>query len=269
MSTTQPTSVSRRAAYLDRLARAVHARPEPHILWVEVVMRRLCLVLFELPRHIQIGLAVATAERYLPTFERRHPHLTQLRELLARCLTADPPTDFDVDRWYGDLSQENRDDNLVGRALVGAVSLAAEAAPEGAAPMTVTSACVLSVHDAIGVGYWEAWEAIDPEAAKAARDDLRRSDLDLPDLPYDPLRGRNRWHPDVLSAVHAGWDPVVAWLRAANVVKYPDPVDRQTLARLLRNQKNPTRPVVLYPPHPDISTGDGAENRNSRQTNSD
>lgn len=103
-----------------------------------------------------------------------------------------------------------------------AVSLAAEAAPEGAAPMTITSACVLSVHDSIGVGYWEAWEAFDPEAAKAAREDIRRADLDLPQLPYDPLQDRNRWHPEVRNVVYAGWDAVVAWLR------------------------------VLSPPHPDM-----------------
>jgi hypothetical protein len=54
----------------------------------------------------------------------------------------------------------------------------------------------------------------------------------------------------VLSGVHAGWEPVFAWLRAADVGKYPDLVERQTLARLLRNQKNPTRPMVLYPPKP-------------------
>lgn len=255
MSTTPHTSGRRRAVCLDRLARAVHAGPDwsdRYRLWVEVVRRRLCLVLFELPRHVQLGLAVATAERYLPAFERRHPHLTQLREFLARCLTADPPTDFDVDSWASNLSEEDHEDNLVGRSLVAAVSLAAEAAREGAAPMTVTSACVLAVDDAIGVGYWEAWEAFDPEAAAAAREDIRRTDLDLPDLPYDPLQARNRWHPEVLRAVHAGWEPVVAWLRAADVGEYPDPVDRHTLARLLRNQKDPLRPVVLYPPHPDM-----------------
>lgn len=254
MNTLPHTSVSRRMVCLDRLAQAVDAGPEwsdRYRLWVEVVMRRLCLVLFELPRHVQLGLAVATADRYLPAFERRHPHLTQLRELLARCLTADPPTDFEVDRWYCDLSQEDRDDNLAGRSLTAAVSLAAEAAPEGAAPITVTSACVLSVHDAITAGYWEAWGAFDPEAARASREDIRRSDLDLPDLPYDRLQERNRWHPQVLSAVRAGWKPVVAWLRAADVGQYPDPVDRPTLAKLLRTQKTPVRPLVLYPPHPD------------------
>jgi hypothetical protein len=255
MSTTQRTSVSRRVVYFDRLARAVHAGSEwsdQHRLWVEIVTRRLCLVLFELPRHVQIGLAVATAERYLPAFEQRHPHLTQLREFLVRCLTADPPTAPVVDRWYGTLAQEDRDDNHTGRSLVAAVSYAAEAAPEGAAPMTVTSACVLSVHDSIGVSYWEAWEAFDPEAAELAREDIRRTDLELPDLPYNPLQDRNRWHPEVLNAVYAGWEPVVAWLRAADVGQYPDPVDRHTLAKLLEHQKEPILPWVLYPPHPDM-----------------
>lgn len=254
MSTTPHTSDSRRVIYLDRLARAVHAGSHwsaRHRLWVDIVTRHLCLVLFELPRNVQLGLAVATAERYLPTFERRHPHLTQLRELLARCLTADPPTAPGVDRWACDLSEEDRDDNHVGRSLIGAVSLAAEAAPEAAAPMTLTSACVLSVHDAIGAGYWEAWRAFDPEAAEAAREDTRRADLDLPQR-FEPLASRNRWHPQVLSAVYAGWEHVVAWLRAADVRQYPDPVDRATLARLIRHQKQPLGPWVLYPPHPEM-----------------
>lgn len=255
MSTTPSTSVSRRAVHINRLARAVQAGPawsHRYCFWSEVVTRHLCLVLFELPRQVQLGLAVATAARYLPTFERRHPHLMQLRAFLARCLTADPPTDDDVHTWYGSLSQEDLDDNHVGRALKTSVSLAAEAAREGAAPMTITSACVLSVGDAIGAAYWEAWEAFDPEAAAAAREDIRRADMDLPQS-LDPLQSRNRFHPQVLNAVYAGWEPVVAWLRAADVRQYPDPVDRPTLARLLRNQKNPTRPLVLYPPHPDMS----------------
>lgn len=257
MSSTRPTwtpGVSRRAVCLDRLARAVHARSDRQIAWNDIVMRRLCLVLFELPLHVQVGLAVATVERYLPAFERKHPHLTRLREFLGRCLTADPPRDHDVDMWYRDLSQEDRDDNHAVRALVGAVSLAAEAAREGAVPMTITSACVLGVHDAIEAGYWDAWAAIDPEAAEAARDDIRRDDLDLPSLPYDPLQGRNRWHPEVRNAVYAGWDAVVALLRAAGVGQYPDPVDRRTLARLVKHQKQPLRPWVLYPPHPDMSS---------------
>ncbi len=153
--------------------------------------------------------------------------------------------------WYRDLPQEERDDNLVGRAVLSAVSLAAEVAAKNAAPMTITSACVLCVDDAIGVGYWEAWETFDPEAAEAAREDIRRSDLDLPDLPYNPMQSRNRFHPDVLRANFAGWDAVVTWLGAIDVGRYPDPTDRHTLARLLHMQKDPTRPWVLYPLSPE------------------
>src|SRR5262245_53574472 len=110
MSTIRNTTLSHRAVCLDRFARAIHAPSDRYQAWLDVLMRRLCLVLWELPPHVQVGLAVATAERYLPAFERKHPHLSQLREFFVRCLTAEPPTDYDVETWGGTLSEEDRGD---------------------------------------------------------------------------------------------------------------------------------------------------------------
>src|SRR5215204_4745203 len=107
MSSIQKTSVSHRVVCLDRLGRTIHAPWDWYFGWHLVLMRRLCLVLWEMPLHVQVGLAVATAERYLPAYERKHPHLTQLRQFFVRCLTADPPTDLDVDTWHGSLSDED------------------------------------------------------------------------------------------------------------------------------------------------------------------
>jgi hypothetical protein len=240
----RPLGPPHRVICLERLARVVEAPldPDRHRLWATIVLRRLCLVLFELPPEEQIGLAVATAERYLPAFEQRHPHLTQLRAFLARCLTPDPSTEGDIDRWYGDLSEADRAGDPAGSSLVRAVRLAAEAAREGAAswttservlnpqlgemriehrhpaPVSVTSACVLSVHEAIEADY----------------------------------RERDRRHPEALSAVHAGWEAVVAWLGAAEVGQYVEYADRDALARLIRHHKQPV-PAVLYPPHPETT----------------
>jgi hypothetical protein len=241
--------VSHRVICLDRLARAVHAPSDRAFAWLNTLMRRLYLVLWELPLHVQVGLAVATAERYLPAFERKHPHLSQLREFFVRCLTTNPPTDYEVDMWAGSLSKEDRGD-LADDALQVAASRAAEAVREGAAPITVTSACVASIVYAIGSGEDEVWMAVDPEAAEAKRERLRRSELELPPLPFDPSKYRDPWHrPEVRNAAYAGWDAVVAWLRAADVGQYPDYVDRKTLAMLLREEKK--LPRVIYPPHPD------------------
>lgn len=211
-------------------------------------MRRLCLVLWELPLQVQVGLAVATAERRLPAHERKHSNRTQLRELLVRCLTADPPTDDEVDAWYGTLSETDRGD-LADRALFRAAELAVEATREALEPTIVTSACLLSVVYAVGAREDEAWMAVDPEAAAARLADLLRDDDERESPPqYHPLKYRSPWHhPEVRDAVHAEWDAVVAWLRAAGVGGLPDPVDRKTLARLLRELKR--LPRVIYPPH--------------------
>lgn len=210
-------------------------------------MRRLCLVLWELPLHVQVGLAVAMAERYLPAFERKHPHLTQLRQFFVRCLTVDPPTDDDVETWATNLSEEDAGD-LADSALRVAASHAADATREALEPTIVTSACMLSVVEAIGAGKQEAWMAIDPEAAQDELERFRRSALDLPPLPRDWSKYRSSWHrAEVRDAVHAGWDAVVAWLRAADVGRFPDHVDREMLARMLRELKR--LPRVIYPPH--------------------
>jgi hypothetical protein len=243
--------VNHRVTCLDQLARAVHAPSGRAFGWLNVLTRRLYLVLWELPLHVQIGLAVAAAERYLPAFERKHPHLSRLREIFVRCLTSNPPTDYEVDMWYGSLSEEDRGD-LADRALHEAASRAAEATREGAAPITVTSACGESIVHAIAAGEKEAWMAVDPEAAQAELEELRRSELELPPLPFDPSQYRDPWHhAEVRNAAHAGWDAVVAWLRAAEVGQYPDHVDRKRLAMLLREEKK--LPRVIYPPHPDES----------------
>lgn len=82
-------------------------------------------------------------------------------------------------------------------------------------------------------------------------EDLRRDDDEHPRL-FHPLKYRDPWHyPEVRSAVYAGWDAVVAWLRAADIGQYPDHVDRNTLAWLLREMKK--RPRVVHPPYPDMS----------------
>ena len=249
MSTTRNTSASHRVACVDRLARAIHAPSDAYFAWHVVLVRRLCLVLFELPLHVQVGLAVAMAERHLPVYERKHPHLTQLRQFFVRCLTTDPPTDDDVDEWYGSLSWEDGGD-LSDRALCGAASLAAQATREVREPTALTSACVLSVVDAIGTGYEEARRAVDPEGADDALERLRRSALELPPLPRDLSKYRSPWHmPEVRQAVFAGWEAVVAWLRDADVGTYPDHVDRDTLAWLLRELKKRLR--VVHPPYPD------------------
>lgn len=252
MSSTRPTwtpGVSHRVVCLDRLARAVHAPSDAYFEWLTILMRRLCLVLWELPLHVQVGLAVATAERYLPVYEQKRLHRTQLRQFFARCLTADPPTDHDVDEWYGSLSWEDRGD-LSDRALYGAATLAAEATRNVHAPTELTSACVLAVVDAIGACDAEARRMVDPEGEAADLEDLRRADLDLPPLPTDWSKYRSPWHmPEVKTAVFAGWDAVVAWLRAADVGQYPDHVDRNTLAWLLRELKK--SPRVVHLPYPD------------------
>jgi hypothetical protein len=241
-----------RVLCLERLARAVRAPSDRRFAWLNRLVRHLHLVLWELPLHVQAGLAVATAERYLPAFERKHPHLSQLRELFVRCLTTEPPTDHEVDMWAGSLSREDRGD-LADDALHVAASRVAEALRDGAAPITVTSACGESVVYAIGSAEHEAWMAVDPEAVEARRERLRRSEADLPPMPFEPLKYRDPWHhPEVRDAVCAGWDAVVAWLRAADVGQYPAYVDRKSLATLLREEKK--LPRVVYPPHPDEST---------------
>ncbi|MBK8256234.1 MAG: hypothetical protein IPK82_26655 [Polyangiaceae bacterium] len=217
-------------------------------------MRRLCLVLWELPLHVQVGLAVSTAERYLPAFERKHPHLSELRQFFVRCLTADPPTDFDIEAWATNLSEDDAGD-LSDSALRVAASHAAEATREGLAPTAVTSACMLSVANGIGVGEEEAWMAVDPEAAQEELERFRRSALDLPPLPRDWSKYRDPWHhAEVRTAVYTVWNAVVAWLRAADVGEYPDYVDRKLLAMLLREIKK--LPRVVYPPYPDRLTPD-------------
>jgi len=254
MSTTQNTSASRRAVCLDRLAQAIHAPSDRYQAWLDVLMRRLCLVLWELPLHVQVGLAVATAERYLPAFERKHPHLLQLRQFFARCLTADPPTDDDVETWATNLSEEDAGD-LADSALRVAASHAAQATywatREVPEPTAVTSACMLSVVEAIGAGEEEVWMAVDPEAAQVELERFQRSALDLPPLPRDWSTYRSPWHrPEVRNAVYAGWDAVVTWLRAAGVGKYPDYADRKSLAWMLRELKR-RPPRVVHLPYPD------------------
>lgn len=256
MSTTGNTTLSHRAVCLDRLARAIHAPSDRYQAWQGILMRRLCLVLWELPLQVQVGLAVATAERYLPAFERKHPHLTQLRQFFVRCLTADPPTDFDVETWATNLSEEDAGD-LADSALRVAASRVAQATRETNEPTEVTSACMLSVVNAIGAGEDEVWMAVDPEAAAARLADLRRDD-DEEDVPplYHPLKYKSPWHyPEVRNAVYAGWDAVVAWLRAADVEQYPDHVDRKKLAWMLRELKR--LPRVIHPPYPDKVQRDG------------
>lgn len=250
MSSTPNTSASHRAVCLERLARAVHAPSDAYFVWHTVLTRRLCIILWEMPLHVQIGLAVATAERYLPVYERKHPHLTQLRQFLVRCLTTDPPTDDDVDEWYGSLSWEDRGD-LADHMLHEAATLAAQATREIHEPTALTSACVLSVVEAIGAAKAEARRAVDPEGAAADLEDLRRTNLDLPPLPRDWSKHRSPWHmPDVKHAAFAGWDAAVAWLRAADVGQYPDHVDRNTLAWLLRELRK--LPRVVHLPYPDM-----------------
>jgi len=246
MSSTPNTSVSHRVVCLDRLARAVHAPSDRCFPWNKVLRRHLCLVLWELPLNVQVGLAVATAERYLPAFERKHPHLTQLREFFVRCLTADPPTDDDVETWATNLSEEDVGD-LADSALRVAASRVAQATREIPEPTAVTSACMLSVVNAIGAGEEEVWMAVDPEAAQEALERFRRSE-DLPPLPRDWSKYRDPWHrPEVRNAAYAGWDAVVAWLRAADVGQYPDYLDRKMLAWMLRELKR--LPRVIHPPH--------------------
>lgn len=246
---TEMPGVDHRVLCLERLERAVHAPSDRRFAWLNALRSHLYLVLWELPLHVQVGLAVATAERYLPAFERKHPHLSQLRELFVRCTAMNPPTDYEVDMWAGSLSREDRGD-LADDALLVAASRAAEAMREGAAPITVTSACGESIVYAIGSGEHEAWMAVDPEAAEARRERLRRSELELPPLPLEPSKYLDPWHhPEVRDAVFAGWDAAVAWLHAADVGQYPAYVDRKMLAMLLREEKK--LPRVIYPPHPD------------------
>lgn len=204
-------------------------------------------MVWELPPRVQLGLAVAMAERHLPEYERKHPHLPQLGRFLGRCLTVDPPTDDDVGEWYGALSDKDRGD-LADRALFGAAELAVDAAREIQEPSVLTSACMLSVVDAIGACEDEAWMAVDAEAAAARLSDLLRDDEEEAPPLFHPLKFRGPWHHSrVRSAAFAGWDAAVAWLRTADVGQYPDPVDRGGLARLLREIKK--LPRVIYPPH--------------------
>lgn len=226
----------RRLAQLESLAREVGACASSLSL-----SRRLFLILWELPIEVQIEIAVATAEMYLPRFERKHPTLTRLRELFERARSGAPrPSVFEVDEWRLTLQRHGADEADL--ALHGAACDLAEARNEGAAPITVTSGCVAATQDAIASGWREAWAASDPVAVEAWRARHR----DPLDAAADARDLRDPWNNGaVLATFQAGWETVVATLRAAELGQYPNVHDRDTLAEAIRR----LRPGVgvMYP----------------------
>lgn len=100
--------------------------------------------------------------------------------------------------------------------------------------------CSRLVCDAIGVGYWEAWETFGPEAAEASRG----HPADRPGSPGASVQSAaipQSLAPEVLSTVYAGWAPETpdsAWvLHPARPEMMTNPAPRVPAGlRMIREQ---------------------------------
>jgi hypothetical protein len=225
-----------------------------------LLRRRLFLVLWELPLPLQAGLGSALARRTLPQFEQRHPSLTPMRDLLDPDWIREFLERFGAkagEGWallgeeLGRLSRELDQQSPIGgdRYLFSAACGFHEAFEPGAAPITVTSACVSAAMCAITAEECEAWELSDPEAASAWRELAMMSDEEMQrSLRQAPWRYRlSQKDPQAQAACFRGWRAAVAWLRSAKLEDYAEVRARADLADAVRQARD--LEVTLWPKH--------------------
>lgn len=215
------------------------------------IRTRLFLILWELPLELQLGLCGALALWTLPAFEQRHPTLTSMRDFLSPDWMREAIGQSGASRrahWErlgyesNDLWQALDEQSPIGgdEDLHSASCGIWDALEPDAAPGKITSGCIYSVFCTVTAWEYEAWERIDPEAAEFVRDvktRLKRGENVV--LAKDEIRYRiPELNPAALEVWFAGWEAVIAWLRAAHIEQYDEVKDRCALANAVRQARN-------------------------------
>lgn len=203
-----PDHVSHRRRALDELGRALAGEALDGC--AELVFR----ILYSLPPHIQIGIAQAMMERYLPAFRARQSVAAQLEPCLV------DPADWVVrhGRAIPDLDAPNPADSAF-HFCFDALLLAASHPGDA---FTVTSAAATAVDHAVLAARLDAWMIDDPAAV---------------DLWYQHMAPPERTFVGNEAARAAGlreWAAAWALLDSPLVLAEPEPAEADVDAALAR-----------------------------------
>jgi hypothetical protein len=184
-------------------------------------------ILCGLPVGTQIAAAVHALNRFLPLYERMRPSSTSPGRVLA-----------DLDAWVREHGRSSPLEHDPAPLAESAFAMSFDGLLLARAfyddPYTLTSGCTYAVRMAIDARANVVWMADDPGVSEMFADDGPRRDIPN---PFDNVA----W-----TAVAAReWIIVTDWLRRADVLDAPDPIDPVQIGALLANWRAHEETIVV------------------------